>query len=424
MAVTVESQVPICLPWYREVNANQWKALLAASLGWTLDGMDIMIYSMIIVQIMKDLSFNTAIGGLMVSVFLLASAVGGIVFGMIADKIGRTKALIASILIYSVFTTACGFAQTALHLGVFRVLLGLGMGGEWVAGAALITETWPTKHRGKAMGIVQSCWPLGYALAAVVTAIIVPAYGWRAAFYVGIIPALVTAWIRHDVKEPQIWTDHKAKTAREGNAEGTLVLLGRIFSRQYLRRTILACLLSSCAMFAYWGLFAWVPGFLAASPEKGGVGLNVLTSSTFVVAMNMGGWLGYVSFGFLIDKVGRRKPWMIFMLISAILVPIYGQTRNATVLLLMGPLVAFFGMGYYSGFGTILAELYPTKIRATAQGFNYNIGRAVSACAPFVVGSLALTYGLGSAFLITSAAFLAATMMIFLLPETKGKVLD
>jgi MFS family permease len=424
VAGAIESEVPISLPWYREVNAVQWKALLAAGLGWTLDGMDVMIYSMVIVQIMKDLSFNMAIGGLLVSVFLLASAAGGVLFGMIADKIGRTRALIASILIYSVFTAACGFAQTAFQLGIFRVLLGLGMGGEWVAGAALITETWEPKHRGKGMGIVQSCWPLGYALAAVVTALIVPAYGWRAAFFVGIIPALVTAWIRHDVKEPQIWKDHKEKSALEGDTVGSLALLGRIFTRQYLRRTLLACLLSACAMFAYWGLFAWVPGFLAASPEKGGVGLNVLTSSTFVVAMNIGGWLGYVSFGFIVDKVGRRKPWMIFMFISAILVPIYGQARDTTVLLLMGPVVAFFGMGYFSGFGTILAELYPTKIRATAQGFNYNMGRAVSACAPFVVGSLAVRYGLGSAFLITSAAFLLATLTIFLLPETKGKVLD
>jgi MFS family permease len=386
--------------------------------------MDVMIYSMVIVAVMKELSFNTAIGGLLVSVFLLASAVGGIFFGMIADKIGRTKALIASILIYSVFTVACGFAHTAIQLGIFRVLLGLGMGGEWVAGAALVTETWPAEHRGKAMGIVQSCWPLGYALAALVTAIIVPIYGWRPAFYVGVIPALLTVWVRYDVEEPKIWTDNKREAAKAEVRENPFALLATIFSKQYLRRTILACLLSSCAMFAYWGLFAWVPGFLAAPLSKGGAGLSILTSSTWVIVMNAGGWLGYVSFGFMVDKLGRRKPWIVFLLISAVLVPLYGHLRNPTLLLLMGPVLAFFGMGYYSGFGTILAELYPTKMRATAQGFNYNIGRAVSACAPFVVGSLALTYGLGSAFWVTAAAFIAAALMIFLLPETRGKALD
>ncbi len=181
--------------WLTEATAPQKRALLAASLGWMLDSMDIVLYSMVLAFMMRDLGMAQATGGLMASLTLGASAFGGILFGLLADRIGRTRAMMASILIYSVFTAACGFAQDVFQLGVFRVLLGLGMGGEWACGAALVAETWPAQHRGKALGVMQSSWAIGYGAAAALTWVILPRFGWRGVFFAGILPALAAFWI-------------------------------------------------------------------------------------------------------------------------------------------------------------------------------------------------------------------------------------
>ena len=201
------------MTFWREATPEARKALVAASMGWLLDAFDVMLYALILTSVIADLGMTRAQGGLMASLTLGASAVGGLVFGVIADKLGRTRALSLSILLYSIFTFACGFAQNIWQFAIFRVLLGLGMGGEWASGAVLVSETWPEKHRGKALGIMQSCWAIGYGLAAIVVALVLPAFGWRAVFFVGIVPALFTLWIRRSVKEPEMWTRQKA-TAR------------------------------------------------------------------------------------------------------------------------------------------------------------------------------------------------------------------
>ena len=191
--------------WLAEATAVQKRALLAASLGWMLDSMDIMLYSMVLAHMMRDLNMTEGTAGLMASLTLASSAAGGIFFGILADRMGRSRALMLSILVYSMFTAACGMARDITQLGVFRVLLGLGMGGEWACGAALVAETWPSQHRGKALGVMQSSWAVGYGLAAALTAALLPRFGWRAVFFAGVAPALVTFWIRSYVPEPEIW---------------------------------------------------------------------------------------------------------------------------------------------------------------------------------------------------------------------------
>jgi MFS family permease len=176
-------------------------------------------------------------------------------------------------------------------------------------------------------------------------------------------------------------------------------------------------------MFAYWGLFTWIPGYLSLPVEKGGAGMTVLKSSTWIVLMQVGAWFGYVTFGFIADALGRRGSFALYFLICSVLVPLFGRTRDPLLLLLIGPFLAFFGSGYFSGFGALLAELFPTQIRATAQGFIYNIGRGLAAFAPYTVGALAVKYGLGAAFGITSACFLLGALMMLFIPETKGRVL-
>ena len=196
--------------------AVRWWRLL---MGWMLDAFDVMLYALILTAVIEDLGLSRAQGGLMASLTLGASAVGGLIFGVLADKLGRTRALSLSILLYSVFTFACGLAQNIWQFAIFRVLLGLGMGGEWASGATLVSETWPEQHRGKALGIMQSCWAIGYGLAAIVVAIVLPRFGWRAVFFAGILPALFTLWIRRSVKEPEMWITHRTSDAGASASE-------------------------------------------------------------------------------------------------------------------------------------------------------------------------------------------------------------
>ena len=407
-------------PWYKTLTHQQRMALLSASLGWMLDSMDIMLYALVLAHLMRDFGMSTATAGLMGSLTLFASAVGGVVFGLIADRFGRVKALMGSILIYSVFTGACGLSQNLVQLAIFRVLLGLGMGGEWATGAALVAETWPTEHRGKALGIMQSSWAVGYALAAAVTALVLPRWGWRGVFFVGVLPALLTFWIRRHVEEPEIWI----KSAEEKKRLASRAGLGEIFRRPFLRSTLVTTVMNAGTMFAWWGLFTWIPAYLGLPAEQGGMGLSVVKTSTWIIVMQVGMWLGYVSFGFICDWIGRKKTYIIYLFAAAALVILYSSVRQNTALLLLGPLVAFFGTGYFSGFGTITAEIFPTRIRASAQGFTYNIGRGLSALAPFTIGALAKGHGLALAFYLTAGFFLFSALTAFALPETRGKPLD
>lgn len=401
--------------FWKEAPTDARRALVAASLGWLLDSFDVMLYALVLASLMADMGMDRATGGLLGSLTLAASAVGGIVFGVVADRIGRTRALSLSILLYSIFTAACGFATSVAQLAVFRIFLGLGMGGEWASGAALVSETWPAKHRGKALGLMQSCWAIGYGAAAIVTAVVLPRFGWRAVFFIGVLPALFTLWIRRSVQEPEIW-----RATRRRSPQGTIAVARGPFP---MALTAALTLMNAATMFAWWGLNLWIPAYLSLPIAEGGVGLTTLAMSSFVVAMQVGMWFGYVTFGFVSDRFGRKPTYVVYLLTAAALVYAYSVLRSPVALLVLGPFVAFFGTGYFSGFGAITAEVYPTAIRATAQGFTYNLGRLASAVAPFVVGSMAQTRGFGAAFSITAAAFLIAAAFWIFIPETKGRQL-
>jgi MFS family permease len=287
----------------------------------------------------------------------------------------------------------------------------------------LVSETWPAEHRGKAIGIMQSGWALGYILAAIVSAIVLPTFGWRALFLAGVLPALLTIWIRRRVPEPAIWKTGQAESLSLSSF--LKEKLNEIFKPALLRRTLIATLVTSFVLFAYWGLFTWLPGFLSKPMTQGGAGMSIVKTSGWIIPMQIGAFFGYLSFGFIADRFGRKPAFIFYLITAAILVPIYGQmARNDTVLMILGPFIGFFGSGYFSLFGAMLAELFPTKVRATGQGFAYNAGRAFSALAPFIIGGLADIYGIGSALALTSAFFLIGACMILLLPETRGTVLE
>ena len=400
------------------ITREQWKTLIAAQLGWMLDAMDVMLYAFALNAIQKEFNLNSGQAGALASVTLVASAIGGIGFGVLADRIGRARSLMYSILAYSVFTSLTATSGSLWELLVWRSLVGLGMGGEWSAGSVLVSETWPSQHRGKAIGLMQAGWAVGYILAALLAAAVLPMLGWRPLFLLGILPAFFTLWIRRNVREPEIW-----KSGDHGSLHKRISL--EFLRSPLLGRTLVGSLLSMLVLFAYWGLFTWMPSFLARPIEQGGAGLGIIKSSGWIIPMQIGAFFGYTSFGFFADRFGRRPVFAFFLICAAILVPVYGQLiRHEFALLVLGPLIGFFGHGYFSVFGVMLSELFPTRVRGTAQGLVYNVGRAFSAFAPYTVGVLADIYGIGSALAITSAFFLVGAVTIFSLPETRGQELQ
>jgi MFS family permease len=404
--------------WWRESTSAGRRALIAASLGWMLDSFDVMLYALVTASLILEFGLSNRQAGILGSITLVAAAVGGLVFGIIADRYGRVKALIYSVLIYAVFTAACGFAHNILELAIFRILLGFGMGGEWASGAALVAETWSDKHRGKALGIMQSFWAIGYGLAATVVYFVLPWKGWRAVFFVGILPAIFVLLIRRGVQEPEVWR-RAASLPIAGAKNG----FRRIFQGDLRPITIAVTCMNACTLFAWWGFNLWMPAYLSLPRNRGGVGLSSHTMAMTVIVTQVGMWVGYVSFGFLSDYFGRKRCYIAYLIIAALLVSLYGHVRTPWILLAMGPFLAFFATGYFSGFATVTAEIYETRIRATAQGFTYNAGRVASAAAPFTVGTMAQRHGFGVAFAASGVAFALAACCWIWIPETKGKAL-
>jgi MFS family permease len=388
--------------WLFEASQQQKRAVLAACLGWMLDSMDVMLYALVLGQVQRAMHLSAAISGAMMSATLLSAAVGGIGFGWFADRFGRTRALTTSMLVYSIATALCGASRTPVELMLCRIVLGLGMGGEWASGAALVAEVWPAQHRAKALALVQSSWAVGYALGAAVVALVMPHFGWRAVFFVGIVPALITIWIQRSVHEPEAWK----REIRAAKPE-----IRRLFRGTFGYSVLICASMNAAALFAYWGLFTWMPRFLSAPIAEGGRGLSITQTSAWTIVMQAGTFLGYILFGYIADRYNRKYTYISFLVVAALLVPVFAFVRSPGALLAIGPLVGFFGTGYFSGFVVIASELFPTSLRATAMGLVYNIGRVVSAAAPYFVGHVSEHAGLGYALSTTSAAFLVAALI-------------
>jgi len=402
--------------WMREVSPAGRRALGAAFAGWALDAMDFVLYLLAIPALRAEFTLDARQAGLLATVALLSSAVGGVLFGRIADRFGRTRALGWTVLVYSLASLGSATAQTAFQLLLWRTLLGLGLGGEWSAGAVLVAESVPAAHRGKAIGLMQSGWAVGYLAATLAAAAILPRFGWRALFAFGVAPALLVVWIRRRLEEPP-----RRAAASAVPAPG----VGALLRPPLAARTAVAILLSTAVMFGYWGLFTWIPSFLAAPAAEGGAGLGLVRSTGWIVPMQVGAFFGYLSFGYAADRFGRKRSFAAYLVAAAAIVLAYGAlVRSPVALMVLGPLLGFFGHGYFSLFGAQLAELFPTSIRATAQGLCYNSGRALSAFAPATIGALADVRGLAAALGATAAFFVAGALLVTLLPETRGAELE
>lgn len=401
-----------------QTSAAERRTLVAAALGWMLDAFDVMLYALVLARLMTELSMSKATAGLLSTLTLVASGLGGVLFGHLGDLLGRRRALMLSILTYSVCSLLSGLSTSVAMLAACRFVLGLGMGGEWNTGAALVAETWRAPLRARALALVQSSWALGYAAAALVAGLLLPRCGWRAVFFVGALPALLVLWVRRGVPESILWQQHAAP-GRPATARIGLLLLP-----PHRRGMLLLLTMNLAGMFAWWGLFTWVPAYLQLPQAQGGRGLSQQQTTVLLVLLNLGGMLpGYASFGWIADRLGRRRALLLFTLTAALLVPLYAQARGARQLLLLGAPLAFFGTGFFSGSGIVGSELFPTALRARALGLTYGGARTLSAVAPFVIGWVGTRRGLSGAFLLCSAGYLLAALSASRLPETRGRSL-
>jgi MFS family permease len=420
-----------------QATPGQRRTLLAAALGWALDAFDAMLYALVLALLMREFAMSKTTAGLLGTLTLLASGMGGVLFGFLADHIGRKRALMASILTYSVCSFASGLATSITMLAAARFVLGLGMGGEWNTGATLVAETWPTEFRAKAISLVQSSWAIGFAAAALVAGPVARYFGWRAVFFVGILPALLTLWIQNGVPESALWEEQESARQRESQArsrgdaggdannDDTSTSFSVIFRAPYVKQTFALLFFNFFCMFAWWGLFTWMPPYLSLPISQGGRGFGVVGTTSLLVVLNLFGMFpGYASFGWVADHLGRRKAFLVYSLAAAVLIPLYALVRVPGVLMILGTVVAFFGTGVFSGSGIIGSEIFPTSVRARALGFTYNGARTMSSIAPLVIGRIGQAKGLSWAFYLCAAGYLLGAVMTTQLPETKGRALD
>jgi MFS family permease len=408
------------LAFYRDMNLPERRTFWACASGWALDGMDFMIYPLVIGTIIALWKVDPGTAGLAGTVTLLASAVGGWLGGYLADRIGRVKTLQLTILWFSFFSLVCAFAQNFDQLLIARALLGLGFGGEWAAGAVLMGEAIRPQYRGRAVGSVQSGWAVGWGLAVLSQAILFsylpPEIAWRWMFAIGALPALLVFYLRRFVKEPEI----AAATREKQVASGDRPALWEIFEGPILKTTILASLMATGCQGGYYAITFWVPRFLTTERK-----LSIVSSTGYLAALIIGSFVGYLVGAWLADRIGRRNLFLTFSIGAIAVIVLYTQLPLTNeVLWLLGFPLGFFASGYFSGVGAFLTELYPTRLRGSGQGFCYNFGRGIGALFPFLVGALSTSTSLGNAIAIFAVAaygvfFLAA----FALPETRGRIL-
>lgn len=417
--------------WRDGVTPYQWLVLLIAWLGWVFDAMDATIYAIVLHPALHDLLEPSGqpvtsemigwYGGIIFSVFLIGWALGGIFFGVIADHVGRTKTLIATILIYAVFTGLAALSQEWWHLAIYRFLTALGIGGEWAAGAALVAETWPEEKRAKAAGILQSAWAAGFFLAASFN-LLLKGYGWRVLFVIGILPAFVSLLVRWHVREPDRWV-----TVHKQDRETDLERLTEIFAPSLRRSTVVGSLLAFVAVFGLWGSTNWAPTLIRELPELKGYDGTALSAyvSYAIMALNGGALFGYLGFGPLADRFGRRAVFGFMCLGSLVMLPMtYLLPTSYIGVLMLLPVLGFFNNGIFSGFPIYLPELYPTRLRATGSGFCFNAGRVLASTSPFLTGWLVTTLGsFGRAASTVAMIYIMGLIVLLFAPETRGKPL-
>ncbi|MEU1807230.1 MFS transporter [Streptomyces sp. NPDC019937] len=403
--------------WLRALGPRGRRAFTGAFGGYALDSYDFFTLPLSMSAIAAYYGLSSDQTGLLTTVTLVVSAVGGVLAGILADRIGRVKALMITVITYALFTILCGFAPNYETLLVLRGLQGLGFGGEWAVGAILVAEYASAKHRGRTLAFIQSSWAVGWALAVIVYTVVFELVdqdlAWRVLFWTGALPALLVFYVRKNVTDAPQATERRLSSARRGS-------FGEIFRPRLLRTTFFASLLATGVQGGYYTLATWVPTFL--KEERG---LTVVGTGGYLTSLISGAFTGYLTGGYLTDRLGRKKTIALFALLSAVCILVYTNipAGSNTLLLVLGFPLGFCMSAIFSGFGSFLSELYPTAVRGTGQGFTYNTGRAVGAFFPTLVGYLAGGWGVGGALVFGAVGYGIAAVALLGLPETRGREL-
>lgn len=415
---------------------ERWKIMWASIIGYAMDGLDVLILSFAMAAIVSEFGLTLGEGGMIATYTLIGTVLGGYIFGIFADWWGRVHTFSLTIIIFSIFTGACAFADNAVHLDILRFLAGLGLGGEYGIGMTLVSETWPGAKRARATAGVAMGWQAGAVLAAILAAVVLPDYGWRGLFLVGVLPALLAAWARHGIKEPPMWVKRKEMkkalqarkdageklTAEEEEqlTEAKKFPLAHLFvDKKTTITTIALTIMTSVQNFGYYGIMVWLPMILLKEH-----GLTTKSMSGWMIVTVIGMIAGIFVFGWLCDRLGRKKPYLLFYVCAAAMVYIYVNLGKPIALLFGGAFLGFFCNGMMAGYGTLLSENYTTDARSTAQNFIFNTGRAVGGFAPVIIGTIAQTNGFNTAFVLLSAVYLAAAVnVLFFVKDTKNTVI-
>jgi MFS family permease len=409
--------------WLQSTSASERRALLAAYAGYGLDAFDFMVYSFIIPTLLTLWSMSKAQAGYIASGALITSAVGGWAAGALADRYGRARILQLTVLWFALFTFLSGFTHTFGELFFARAMQGFGFGGEWAVGSVLVAEIIDARHRGKATGLVQSSWSVGWAAAAVafwaVSTLAPPDLAWKVLFWLGILPGLLVVYIRRNVAEPAIFTQIRALRAKHPGEPARRGVFLDIFRPPLLRTTLLATMLSTGMMGAYYSITTWLPTFLASERH-----LSVGGTTGYLLMVIAGSLAGYLVSAWLTDIIGRRRGFMLFAACAMALILLYTRLPVAGGMFLIGFPLGFFILGIFSGMGACLAELYPSAVRGSGQGFTYSVGRGLGGFCPSLIGLLSARFTLGDAITgFTIAAYALVIVTAWAIPETRGRVL-
>ena len=429
--------------WYQGLTRYHWMVLIVAALGWLFDTMDQNIFTIVkqpaVAEVIKPLvapgqlqDATNYYAGIIMSIFLLGWALGGAVFGVLGDRIGRTRTMMLTILIYAVFTGLSGLARSWQELAVFRFLTAMGVGGEWAAGASLVAEVFPKRSRPMALGSLQALSAVGNMTAALVT-LALSAVSWRWAFAVGVLPAFVVVWIRRSLKEPERW-EHAKEAARQGVGK-ELGAIGDLFTDPVLRRnTIAAVLLAVAGVAGLWGVGFWTPDLLtiALKPLNLSAGHIARYRSLVFLVQNAGAFFGMYLYAVLSERTNRRTSMLVFFLLAfAAVEGMFWSVHTFAQAMVWAPILGFCTLGPFSAYTVYFPELYPTRLRTTGCGFCYNCARVLAAGFPFLLGGLsrhfAVAHGSDVGFRmaagIVACVYVVGLIGLLIAPETKGKPL-
>jgi benzoate transport len=392
------------------VDSNAWKALAGSALGYAMDGFDLLILGFMLRTIASDLHLSQAQSASLVTATLIGAVLGGIGFGMLSDRLGRVRVLTWTIVVFAVFTGLCAFAQGYWDLLIYRTIAGVGLGGEFGIGMALVAEAWPAAKRARASSYVGLGWQTGVLVAAIATPLLLPVIGWRGMFALGVFPAVAAYFIRASLHEPEVFVE-KSKDHPKESALHLLVKDG-----ETTKLSLGMIILCSVQNFGYYGVMIWLPNYLSTR-----FGFALTQSATWTCVTLAGMALGIFMFGHIADRIGRRPAFFSYMLGAAVMVLIYSRLTDPYQLLVVGAIMGFFVNGMLGGYGALISELFPTAARATAQNVLFNIGRGVGGFGPVVVGAIAAAYSFETAIAGLAALYVLDILAMWLLiPERRG----